>query len=509
MSNKPTLFDFRPVRDYNPLVPTDFDKLIQWLVATREEKRPESAEQVRHVLQAINQWASIATSALNGNGIATTGNAFYDSRTARAAQSVLWLTRINKLPGQLGVWWAQAIIPLLANIYGGVAAWFVLICLPFLKQLSGKGTQRVSVWISSLSKYHLNATINFFTPPVWTASFVTLFTLLPIVTVGGSLYMLNVQHTAPPIIALYLSMLLFLITLVTCANKNIHPLARSILLATSLAMLTVIVALQSLSDVQQTMRSITFNHVLSGLIITFAVISLLRPADRFSWVDHLAVATIAAGCALLQTIFGQLVLQQLLPSPSTDYAGVNFVLVGILGVVAVVSLIRFRSPFAGIDRVLLLVVAFIYMGLQYTFGLQEITQSALFSPNIQGASPLNLVVLNLVLIGVPGMSALLWLFLVKGSSSMSRVPLLLLALVCAIAELPETMLHGVQQSPYTKLLGVKVLNSLDANQLVAYGLVLCTLLLFFRLGRNFTWLDRVVIFCVAIACTLLQGSSLG
>src|SRR5205085_8917122 len=60
--NAPDRFVFPPIRQYNPLVPTDLDQLVQRMLALSERQRPASAQEVRQALLHIKQHASAPTS---------------------------------------------------------------------------------------------------------------------------------------------------------------------------------------------------------------------------------------------------------------------------------------------------------------------------------------------------------------------------------------------------------------------------------------------------------------
>jgi len=63
--NAPDRFVFPPIRQYNPLVPTDLDQLVQRMLALSERQRPASAQEVRQALLNIKQQAAEPTSNLS------------------------------------------------------------------------------------------------------------------------------------------------------------------------------------------------------------------------------------------------------------------------------------------------------------------------------------------------------------------------------------------------------------------------------------------------------------
>ena len=75
--NAPDRFVFPPIRQYNPLVPTDLDQLVQRMLALSERQRPASAQEVRQALLNIKQQAAEPTSNLSpAAGSAPTQYAF-------------------------------------------------------------------------------------------------------------------------------------------------------------------------------------------------------------------------------------------------------------------------------------------------------------------------------------------------------------------------------------------------------------------------------------------------
>lgn len=65
-------FSFAPVRQYNPQVPVELDRLIQRMVAYNEQERPASALEVLQILNEISQRATDHTTAINPASMAPT-----------------------------------------------------------------------------------------------------------------------------------------------------------------------------------------------------------------------------------------------------------------------------------------------------------------------------------------------------------------------------------------------------------------------------------------------------
>ena len=129
-TNKPTLFDFSPAHEDNPQVPPNLSELIQCLVTTREGLRPPDAEIVQHELLYIQQCMKNVNSNITSD---------YDLKIASTTKLSLWMIHNTKLPGQLGVWWVNTMVPMVANMYGILCIWFVLVIMARARQLYRNG----------------------------------------------------------------------------------------------------------------------------------------------------------------------------------------------------------------------------------------------------------------------------------------------------------------------------------------------------------------------------------
>jgi hypothetical protein len=190
------------------------------------------------------------------------------------------------------------------------------------------------------------------------------------------------------------------------------------------------------------------------------------------------------------------------------YSQANTIIIAILLAIALVEILSLKAQFNLLDRMLLFITACIYMGLQYTYGLQEILHMPLSVSNAPQSDPLSLYTFNLLLAGIPTISALVFLFIIPKSSRLNRLPLLLLAF--AYAALQEYLGQSVSVSLFSLPhypLTMRLQNALNINQLIMNGLLAIALLLLFRLTARFSRLDRVALYCVAIVCTLIQVSA--
>ncbi len=549
-SNKPTLFDFGSVAELNQQVPGDLDKLILWLVATREEQRPQSAAQVRQILLSIEQWTTASTNSTIRKSktlqlMRMNSSHFYDTKTARAAQSRQWLTQFNILPGRAGNWCTLVLIPFLALIYGQVEAWLFLFALPIVQHIQEVGDhlfQRIT------QKEESPLWTRILTSRIWTPYFVFIFFLTPLLLLAGSFYLLIEARSPAPFVALCLCLFLLLLVLllyphsrpkkakmsvvpnslqprsahagklkksgapgIPAIHSRPNPALRftstkSLFILTILALAFLALSLFSQSGVQSVLQMLTLNQLLSCALLFLALFSFLRPRGRFAWADHLSMACTIAVYAFLQYSFG---LQELTFSGAQV---VNNILVGILGGFALTMLLRLRYPFTWGERTLLCVVSCICIGLQYTFGLQEIAHAPLIATLLQTVpvDPLDLVSLNILLAVGPTLLTLCWLFLpsVQRSLRLTRLPLVVLALTAAglqnfLASSLSLPPLFAQASP----LALPVANLLNLAQLLSCLLFFLIILLAIRLLGRFSLLDHGAIFTVSLTCALLQSAA--
>jgi hypothetical protein len=509
-SNQPTLFHFSPAHDDNPQVPLNLSELIQRLVATREDQRPTDAKAVQHELLYIQGQASNATTNI------TSG---YDPKLACAAQLSSWMIRHTRLPGPLDTWWTSTVIPVVANIYGTLCAWFLLTIAPRLKQLYRDGRRVLLTSPTSLRQSLFSRQARWLDRVVWTPYFIFLLIVFAVAMIGGSLFLFMMLHYSVHVITFYLCIFLLLLLGAAISNQRIRdPLAHSILAATILLVTLTAITLFTLPEVQPIIQATTFNQLLSLCIVVLITVSLLRPKYRFGWVDHVCLATIAATYALLLNGVGTQTVQQLLAiskqllaiSLDNTAISINNVLICLLCAVALIELARCKYLFTEIDRTLLFAVALIATPLQFFNGLQEITHFPFFISYANNIikTPFDLATLNILLTGVPVIIALLWVFIAPFSSYLNRIPLLPLALACAAL---QSFLGPTAQLPLLNPPLYPLASSLGSimhlNQLTAYGLVLIIIVLFCRWLHPFRWFEQFSLFYVAITCALLQNAA--
>jgi len=172
-------FAFPPVRQFNQQVPIGLDQLIARLVAIDERQRPASAIEVQQSLQSISGQAAEHTSAFP--------LAIDPTQYTTAAPMSPALNNHNQGP---------VLAPTM--VVGNRAT----LSSP---QIPGQMAQPIpSPRISKVSR----------SASIWTVPFSLLFAILPIVTIGGSLYAFNAINYSDHAVELGLSSLLLLVTLI-------------------------------------------------------------------------------------------------------------------------------------------------------------------------------------------------------------------------------------------------------------------------------------------------------
>ncbi len=442
--------------------------------------------------------------------------------------------------GFLCIWLTSTIARQLANAYGLFCTWLLPTILLRLKQPYRIGISVRPAWTTEFWQSFSTTEARSLIQDVWTPYFTFLFVLLATAMTSGSMYMLTVLHYPIHLVAFYLCLLLLLLLSIVYTNQLVrHPLTHSIFMAMTLLLLLIGIALFASPEVQPIIRTTTFNQLLTVGIIVLVTVSLLRPTQRFAWVDNLCLAVIAATYALLSSNMGAQALHQLLLIPMNNARLVNLALVSALCLVALTQLVHrkhlftrsgrswnhrlplfmplvhHKHPFTRSGRpwshrLPLFIVALSATILQLAYGLQEITHLPLFMFYVQQTTEqsLNLATFNVLLAGIPVVTALLRLFIAQGSSHLRRLLLLLLGLSCAAL---QNLLGPIVQFPLLKAplypLDISLASIIHINQLAAYSLALIAYILLCRWQRPFGWFDQFSLFCVVIVCAFLQSTA--
>ena len=391
-----------------------------------------------------------------------------------------------KLPGQ-GLSWVATTVP---KVIQGIGSGFTILYQTLSKVRSWRDFQKVvGSWFS----------------PTWSGSFIALLMLLLIVTIGGSILAINVFHISYHVIGLGLLLVLLLVGIVR--GRGIRDfIPRNVLISTEGIAVVSCLFLLATPDIQEGLHSFTFNQLLVGGLVVIGVTTLIRTENRLAWVDHIAVFGIAGVCTLLQYSFGEREL--LLPSDGQPIT--TYIIAGLLGVLALVSLARSFNRFNTFDRSVVLVAVLVYAWLQLSLGYRE-TQ-LLSSGHTSVSNLLNMISLNLLLVGGPVVAALIALVGGHWFSWLSRAMIFTIASACAwfqasIGNQEAIPLLASNVHP----LATKVLDVVTPNQLITVGLIIGFLIVLVRLLllRLFTWnwVDRITVFSIALGCAWLQFAS--
>ncbi|GAC1557316.1 MAG: hypothetical protein NVS2B2_14500 [Ktedonobacteraceae bacterium] len=250
-------FAFPSVRENNPQVPVELNQLIQRLVAKDEQQRPTSALEVHHELSKIHQQAAGYTMQINP--------------TLAATKYIQPASTQNYAPS------------------------------------TGSPTLNVSTISPSFNRASLLALL----APIWTIPFLTVFGLLLILTVGGSIWAFNSINGSDHIVEFCLSMLLLLVAIVTATVLR-RMILWSILLLVALAALISGTAflVQATPDLQTAMASIVStvspNTLLTDGLALAAITSLFWLIRPFTWIDRILIFIVfgtALVCTFLQFFY--------------------------------------------------------------------------------------------------------------------------------------------------------------------------------------------------------------
>ena len=275
-------FAFPPVQQINPLVPIELDQLIQRMVSLDEQRRPNSALEVRQALLTIKQKASDATTGLNPvmASAPTQYNPSFPSTTPVQAP----LNNTNLVPAQ------PATVPVSTPpAHGNVSS--------AVRTPPTKNATSISA--------------------VWTPGFIILFATTLVIAVVGSIIAFNISQPYASInpnagldhaVELGLSVILLLVAIVALWFVH-NGAAIIILLLTALFTLGAVFVflVQTLNDIHQqlpfTLNQAVLNLLSTSSLAAASLISflwLMRPYRLIDRIILLAVFGSAGICALLQ-----------------------------------------------------------------------------------------------------------------------------------------------------------------------------------------------------------------
>ncbi|GHO83454.1 serine/threonine-protein kinase [Dictyobacter formicarum] len=500
--NQPTPFHFLPVRYYNPSIPVELSNLVQQLVATDEARRPASANEVYWQLNALQRHGVSTIVSMHGS------DPFYDAKTAYAAQFGGWMQRYNNLPGKAGLWLSLVVIPFLARIYGNAKSKLACMSLSHLRSRLAAFPGNLLYVIRNFPTYLPLS----FTPPVWSWRFGLLFLALILAMVGGSIYAMVGLQASVHLVTLCLCLLLLGLVVLARSSKTIqNTLTRNILTALIIGLLAVCLAFPAFADVQSALNAIRFGQVLGAIIFLLIGISLWRNDRYATWASHLALGLMALLYACLSYSYGSDALGTLFAGASPIAMQLlNGLLILCLAGCVLCSFMRIIRAYGSLDRVMIFIIAVIAVPLQLHLGsLNELVQTPLVALMYWMGKPGTNqdMVFNVLPGWGPLFIALLWIFIVSGSTRLARLSLAILAIPCVLLQNtlentpvahPVPILTGLFATSFTSLLNV--------NQIVAYGLLSLLVVQFLRSRSFFTGVERTIIYLVALLTALLQAA---
>ncbi|HVU68391.1 MAG TPA: hypothetical protein VHD63_14730, partial [Ktedonobacteraceae bacterium] len=301
------------------------------------------------------------------------------------------------------------------------------------------------------------------------------------------------------------------------------PVGSSVLTTSRLALFFACLAASSVPDRRHVLAHLTLSQFLQVFLVGASLFSCFQPSTRMAAPSRITLA-IMAGCgALLQHSYGVAwELQELhLPLASLEtYTAITNGIVLMLLILAGILLLILATGRNGWDRFMLWLVVLVFAGLQLVYGPWEILQ--LFPWAGQSARMVQQVELvNTILAALLILLPLPVMFYLHRFTYLDRLPLLILAIACAVqlhflgggASLPAGI--SLPLVPIdTYLLTTPVVSFLAPGYLLAYTLLALTGLMAIRWlfglpPGPFVFIDHAVLFFLALLCAQFQSVSWG
>lgn len=483
-------YNFPPVHQRNQEVPLELSELIQEMLALDPAGRPASAHDVQVRLYTIQQWLSTSTQAArtpDSGQIILPGQGHPDEQTQVAGQT-------GKTTGP-----AQNTGRHRHSSH-------------FYKQISEiNRLVRRSLFAASHLAYNQFTGLRFslrtwsWSRDIWSRRFVVLFLTALVCTTGGSAFLL--KHAADPPHTAGLALIVLLLGLIgiNLTSKALgDPVPRSLLACIALALILAGFCLQALPEIQPALQQVaqqtTLNQLCIGALLVGAAVSLLRPADRFVWVEHLQLGFLAAFCTLFLYIYSEQEFTQLNPQAAAISQLADGPFAPILAGLALLALFRYARQFTAWDRLTLLCVACAAALLQYVLGFSELQHVLPATLSQQ-----NLVVLNVFCVFAPPICALPGLFIRQSWLTRATLGLVTLIVAALLAFL------GTRTAPplapaIRSLITAHVLAITTRAQVVHVTLALLACLAFLRIFRPFAWPDHLLTAMLALTLALLDNA---
>lgn len=296
------------------------------------------------------------------------------------------------------------------------------------------------------------------------------------------------------------------------------PVARSVLNTSRLALFFACLVAFTVPAVQHALAQFTLGQFLQFFLVGAALFSCFQPSARMASMSRVTLALIAGCGALLQYSYGsvQELLDLHLPpaSPETYTTITNAIALALL-VLAGILLLILTTGRNGWDRFTLWLVTLAFAGLQLAYGPWELLQ--MFPSAGQSFVGQHVELVNMILAALLALLPLAVLVYLYRFTYLDRLPLLILAIVCAVqlhflgdgASLPAGLSLPFVPAD-APLLATPVMSLLAPDHLIAYALLALAGLMTIRwlFGRPpgpFVFLDHAVLFFLAVLCTQLQN----
>jgi hypothetical protein len=369
-----------------------------------------------------------------------------------------------------------------------------------------------------------------FSPTLRSAWSLLLLALCFAGSLGGSLFLARLSGGTPDLVRPGLALLALLVYVLATqwlahpgsaarshgqagvAPAAPAPVVRSVLNVSRLALFLACLVAATLPAARLALTHLTISQFLQIFLVAAGLFSCLQPPARGT-LSRLTLALIAGCGALLQAAYGcALEFQALhLPpvSPDTLIAITDSIVLALL-VLAGLLLLILATPRNWWDRFTLWLVALVFAGLQLVYGPWELLQ--MFPQMLQQADLVNTILAALLILFPLAVLVYLYRF-----PLLDRLPLLILALACAVqvhflgdsAVLPAGLSAFPLVSTDVHPLTTPLASLLTPGQLLAYTLLIIGGLMAIRglAGRPagpFVLLDHAALFFLAVLCSQLQ-----
>lgn len=293
------------------------------------------------------------------------------------------------------------------------------------------------------------------------------------------------------------------------------PVARSVLNTSRLALVLACLTSSAAPAVLPVLTHLTAGQFLQMVLVGFSLFSCFQPTRRMALLSRITLILIAGCGALLQYSYGvalELQTMHLFASPET-YHTINNCIILVLLLLAGAQVLILTTERNHWDRLILWLVTPVFAGLQLVYGPWELSQIFAQMNHVETA--------NIILTGLVVLVPLSVLISLYRFTVLDRLPLVILACVCAIhlhflgdgALLPSKLLFpGV--APDGHLLANSLVSLLTPGRLLIFVLLLLVGLMTVRglSGRTpgtFAFLDHATLFFLALLCFQFQASFQG